>query len=115
MLSDKETNILECIIDYCKRIEGKMSGVSKQFFKKDKDIQDIVCFNVMQIGEMANKLSTTFTKRYNLQPWSDIVGMRHVIVHAYGQVEHKDIWECATKEIKPLREYCEKILKENNK
>lgn len=114
MLSDKEINILECIIDYCKRIEEKMVGISKEFFKKDKDIQDIVCFNIIQIGEMANKLPITFMKKYNQQPWSDIIGMRHIIVHAYGKVEKKDIWESATKEIKPLREYCELILQESN-
>ena len=110
MLSDKEINILECIIDYCKRIEGKMEGISKQCFRKDKDIQDIICFNVIQIGEMANKLPNAFVQKYTQQPWVDIVGLRNIIVHAYGSVEQKDMWKCATKEIKPLREYCETIL-----
>ena len=112
MLSDKEINILECIIEFCKRIETKVAGISKEFFKEDKDIQDIVCFNVMQIGEVANKLPKSFIEKYDKQPWTDIIGMRHVIVHSYGLVEQKDIWKCATNEIKPLREYCESILKQ---
>ena len=112
MLSDKEINILECIISYCKRIEEKMEGVNKKIFSNDKDIQDIVCFNVMQIGEMANKLQKGFTEKFKQQPWADIVGLRNVIVHAYGSVDEKEMWKCATKEIKPLREYCESILKQ---
>lgn len=112
MLSDKEINILECIIEFCKRIEEKTADVSKEFFETDKDIQDIVCFNVMQIGEVANKLPKAFIEKYDKQPWTDIIGMRHVIVHAYGLVEQKDMWKCATDEIKPLREYCENILKQ---
>ena len=111
MLSDKEINLLECIIEYCKRIEEKMAGISKKFFKKNKDIQDIVCFNVMQIGETANKLPESFVKKYNKQPWADIVGMRNVIVHAYGLVDENEVWKCATQEVKSLREYCESILK----
>ena len=89
-----------------------MVGINKRSFKKDQDLQEIVCFNVIQIGEVANKLPKEFIKKYNKQPWADIVGMRNVMVHAYGSVEEKDMWTCATKEIKPLREYCESILKQ---
>ena len=112
MLSDKEINILECIIAFCERIETKMAGVNKRSFKKDQDLQEIVCFNVIQIGEVANKLPKEFIKKYNKQPWVDIIGMRNVMVHAYSSVEEKDMWTCATKEIKPLKEYCESILKQ---
>lgn len=112
MLSDKEINILECIIAFCERTETKMAGVSKRSFKNDQDLQEIVCFNVIQIGEVANKLPKEFIKKYNKQPWVDIIGMRNVMVHAYSSVEERDIWTCATKEIKPLKEYCESILKQ---
>lgn len=113
MLSDKEINILECIIDFCERIEKKMAGVKKRSFKEDQDLQEIVCFNVIQIGEVANKLPKEFIKKYNKQPWVDIIGMRNVMVHAYSSVEEKDMWTCATKEIKPLKEYCKTILEIN--
>ena len=114
MLSVKETDILECMIEFCKRIEEKMASVSsKEAFEKDKDLNDIVCFNVMQIGELAGKLSKEFIKNYNQQPWGDIVGMRNIIVHGYWSIEEKEVWQCASTEIKPLREYCEFILQEN--
>ena len=113
MLSVKEIDILERIIEFCKRIEGKMVNVTKKAFDNDLDLNDIVCFNIMQIGEVANKLSKGFVEKYNEQPWYDIVGMRNVIVHGYGSVEGSEMWKCASTEIKPLREYCEAILQEN--
>lgn len=113
MLSVKETDILECIVEFCKRIEEKTASVTKKAFDKDQDLNDIVCFNVMQIGELANKLSKAFKEKYNQQPWSDIVGMRNIIVHGYNSVDEKEVWKCASTEIKPLREYCEYILQEN--
>ena len=113
MLSVKEIDILERIVEFCKRIEGKMANVTKKTFENDQDLNDIVCFNIMQIGDVANKLSQAFVKKYDQQPWCDIVGMRNVIVHGYGSLEESEMWVCASKEIKPLREYCETILKEN--
>ena len=113
MLKAKEIDILECIIDYCKRIEEKITGVTKKAFDTNQDLNDIVCFNILQIGELSNKLSKAFVQEYDKQPWSDIVGMRNIIVHGYSSIDGREVWKCATSEIKPLREYCEFILQSN--
>lgn len=115
MLSVREIDILECIIDYCKRIEEKISGVTKKAFDNNQDLNDIVCFNIMQIGELSSKLPKTFVKEYDQQPWGDIVGMRNIIVHGYCSINEREVWKCATTEIKPLREYCESILEKELK
>ena len=114
MLTVKEKGMLLLIIDHCKRIEEKMKGVDKEEFFVNDDIKEIVCFNLLQIGELANKFTDKFLNDYPDVPWEEMRGMRNRIVHGYGTIKIERVWNTATKDIKPLREYCEKILKENN-
>ena len=39
--------------------------------------------------------------------------MRNRIVHSYGTIDIDRVWLTATEDIKPLREYCDKIIKGN--
>lgn len=103
--------ILIYIIAHCERVEEKVVGKSFDQFKVDEDLQDIICFNIFQIGELINTIPAEIKKKYDKQPWIDIVGMRNRIGHGYGTVKMEDIWKSATQEVKPLREYLEEILK----
>jgi len=111
MVSVKEKGILVYIISHCERVEEKVVGKSFDQFQEDTDLQDIICFNIFQIGELINTLPKDFKKKYDNQPWIDIVGMRNIIAHGYGTVKMDRIWKSATQEVKPLREYLEEILK----
>lgn len=110
MLSIKERGIVFCIIDYCKRIEDKIFGITKETFKNDKDIEEIICFNILQIGELAKSLTPGFIKKYSAVPWKRIKGMRDVVAHRYGTIDFDLVWQTAIDDIKPLREYCKSII-----
>lgn len=112
MLSVEETGVLKNLITHCKRIEEKVNRISKEDFDADLDIKEIVCFNIFQIGELAKTLPESFVATYNQVPWKKVMGMRNRIGHGYGTIDMNRVWGTATKDIKPLREYCESILKE---
>ena len=103
MLSIKEKGILLYIINHCKRVEEKVTGLTCEDFDSDKDVEEIVCFNILQIGELAKRLSPEFIKKYNAMPWDDIKGMRDIVAHQYGTIKFDDVWKTASQEIKPLR------------
>ena len=113
MLTVKEKGILLYIIDYCKRIEGKTVGATRETFDDNIDITEIVCFNILQIGELAKRLNDDFILKYNEVPWKNIKGMRDKVAHEYGTIDLDQVWNAATNDIRPLREYCEKIINEN--
>ena len=112
MLTVKEKGLLLYIIDHCKRIEEKTKGVSREEFFNNEDVEEIVCFNLLQIGELANKFTTDFLKKYPDVPWEEMRGLRNRIVHGYGSIKIERVWATANKDIKPLKEYCESILKQ---
>lgn len=113
MLNKKDKGILLFLVCHCKRIEEKALNMSKEDFLNNDDILDIVCFNLLQIGELSTKFSKTFIKNNSNIPWPKIKGLRNRIVHGYGSVNFETLWDTATEDIKPLREYCENILQEN--
>ena len=110
MLSIKEKGIMFYIIEHCKRIEEKISFATRETFDENKDIEEIVCFNLLQIGELAKSLSDEFLTKYNEVDWKGIKGMRDQVAHGYGTIDLDKIWKSASQEVKPLREYCQLIL-----
>ena len=110
MLSIKDKGILLNIVDHCIRVEETLINVDRLTFNNDKNIKDIVCFNIFQIGELAKHLSPEFTSIFNGVPWKVIKGMRDIIGHGYGTIEWNRVWNTAINDIKPLHEYCDSIL-----
>ena len=110
MLSSKEKDLLLYIIKHCQRIESKIIGVSLDAFISNDDIKEIVCFNVLQIGELAKGFSPDFLKLYSKMPWKNIKGMGDYVAHGYGTINLKEIYRTATEDIVPLRQYCEEII-----
>ena len=114
MLSTKEKGLLINIIKHCEKIETKILSLTREQFDQDEDVREIICFNMFQIGELAKNFEPEFLIKYNAVPWKQIKGMRDTIGHGYGSININKVWETALTDIKPLKEYCQKILKDNN-
>ena len=114
MVSIKEKGILLHIIKHCKRITSKMVGISEDSFYKDDDIQEIICFNILQIGELVKRLDADFISKYNEIPWDKIAKMRDVVAHRYGTIKIDDLYRTTIFDIEPLELYCKEIISEKN-
>ena len=114
MLTVKERGLLLNIVKHCNRIELKMASLSREKFDEDEDIREIICFNIFQIGELAKNFEPEFIKKYGGVPWKHIKGMRDKIGHGYGTIDLDRIWDTALQDIKPLKEYCQGILSQDN-
>ena len=114
MLNLREKGMILYIIQHCKRIESKLPNSTRTTLDENEDITEIICFNILQIGELAKGLSDEFVMTYKNVPWKNIKRMCDKVAHGYGTINLDQIWKAASEDIKPLREYCERILKENN-
>ena len=110
MLGVKDKGILLQIIKRCNRVIEKVSNTSETEFSLNDDIKEVVCFNLFQIGELANGLSVEFIKEYNKIPWKQIIGMRNRIVHGYDTINLEIVWNTANESITELKSYCKEIL-----
>ena len=110
MLNVKDKRVVECLIKHCLNIEEDVLNITEENFYNDRKTQNSVCFDILQIGELAKSLSDDFIVKYSSMPWKDIKGMRDWVVHGYQSIKMSRVWRTAIEDIKRLREYCEEII-----
>lgn len=113
MLTIKEQGLLINIIKHCEKINEKMHNLTREQFDNDEDIVQIICFNILQIGELAKNFEPNFIAKYNGVPWRHIKGMRDRVAHGYGTIDMDRVWDTALNDINPLIKYCKQILDDN--
>ena len=62
---EKDKGLLKQIIKRSDRIISKASNILYIDFVSGDDIKEVICFNIFQIGELANGLSDKLTDKYN--------------------------------------------------
>lgn len=110
MLTVKDKGILLQITKRCNRIIEKVTNITEIDFSMNEDIKEIICFNLFQIGELANGLSIEFLNEYNQIQWKQIIGMRNRIVHGYDSINLEIVWNTAIESVPELQAYCKNIL-----
>ena len=113
MLTVKEKGILNSIIKHCEKINEKMINLTREKFDNDEDVVQIICFNILQIGELAKHLDISFTEKYSDIPWKHIKGMRDKVAHGYGTIDLDIVWNTVLHDIGPLYDYCKTIIDKN--
>ena len=107
---DRNIERIRLIKNHCDRIIEKSNNINLDEFKLNKDIQDIVLFNLLQIGELSKSLTQEFINKYNKVPWKQIKGTRDVIVHGYESMNYENIYYTMKIDIAKLNDYCVEIL-----
>lgn len=108
MRSDRERllDILEAI----EKIERHRSSDIETF--ADDELQQVWVIHHLQIiGEASYGLSQQFRASHPEIPWPQIIGMRHVLVHGYFEIDLDIVWAVIEKDLPPLRGAIESILR----
>ncbi len=65
---------------------------------------------VQNIGEAARHVSPERRQQLDAIAWHQAIGMRHRLVHDYGNVDADIIWQSVTEDLPPLIEELEKVV-----
>jgi uncharacterized protein with HEPN domain len=116
-INERDKPILEKIIVYCDEIEEtkKVLGNSKEVLTGSFIYRNTTARSVLQIGELATHLSSAFKNSYTGIPWRQIIKMRNIAAHHYGNFRTDYLWETITNDIEPLKTYCEQCITELNR
>jgi uncharacterized protein with HEPN domain len=69
-------------------------------FSRDRDLQKVVAYDLMILGEAASRVSKR-TQRLNPRvPWTQLANYRNELIHDYGSLDLKDTWEFAQRELR---------------
>jgi uncharacterized protein with HEPN domain len=101
MRSDHErfADILEAI----EKIERYQSR-GRQAFEADELLQVWVVRHLQIIGEAASRVTESTQNRFYEIPWGQMIGMRHILVHGYFDIDLEIVWSVIENDLSPLKE-----------
>lgn len=103
---------LRHILEAIQNIEIASSGISKENLVSNFILRHGLTWNIMIIGEAANKLTKEFCLSHPNTPWRKIAGMRHVLVHDYYQIDIDELWDVIKEDLIILKPQIEGYIKE---
>lgn len=111
-MKDEDIVIIKKMIKYCNDINTLMVRFHKDFelYKKDISFQYACNMCIIQIGELANRLSDEVKETNKGIPWRAIRGMRNLHAHDYENVDLEIVWNTLVEDIPMLKETLEKLL-----
>lgn len=76
----------------------------------DRRTQAAVLYEIIVMGEAANRLSDDFRASHANIPWKDIIGMRNILAHQYDKVDADEVWNVVHRELPGLMEMLQPLL-----
>lgn len=101
---------LEDILDAAAQIEIYINGLTLEQFQADRKTVDAVVRNLEVIGEAAKNLIAVQADLPGDIPWTDIAGMRNLLIHEYFGVDAAIVWHTATGDVPALRSKLRPLL-----
>jgi uncharacterized protein with HEPN domain len=97
---------------YSLEIAEIIQGVPHANFIENKTIRYAIERLLLIIGEAANHVSKEFQASHPEIEWAQIIGLRNVLAHEYGEVKMDKIYLAATNRIPELLEKLTLVLAE---
>ena len=83
---------------------------TKEEFLNDLQCQDAVIRRIEIMGEAAGRVSEETKGAFSNLPWSEMIGMRNIMIHDYNDVDMVIVWETVQNDLPPLISALESIL-----
>ena len=80
-------------------------------FEADELLQNWFVRHLQIIGEAARALPEDVRNRMPDIPWLKIIGMRHILVHDYFEIDTQVVWEVVVRDLPALKEKIETLLR----
>ena len=90
------------MLDMARKAVEKTTGLPRETYDVDENLRLALTHLVQVIGEAARHVSREFTLAHPEIAWSDIVGMRHKVVHDYLGVDEDIVWQVVSEDLPKL-------------
>ncbi|MDK2890118.1 MAG: hypothetical protein PWR21_750 [Methanoculleus sp.] len=100
-MRDERERLLD-IIEAIERIE-RVATQGRKYFYNDEMAQVWVIHHLQIIGEAVRGISSEFRAENPDIPWSDIIGMRNVLIHHYFGIDRDAVWNVVERDLPDLK------------
>ncbi len=100
---------LQHMVDAVDNIE-KYAVHGRYQFMNDELVRTYIVHHLQILGEAGTKLTTDLKDRHPEIPWPKVLGIRHIIVHDYFQVDYEIVWDVVVNELATLKTQLKEII-----
>lgn len=86
-----DTERVQDMLDACRMLRTHLGG-RREALERDPVAQAAAQRWIEIIGEAASRLSPELRGAHPEIPWSEIIGMRHILAHGYFDIDPDVIW-----------------------
>ncbi len=108
MRSDRER--LADILEAIEKIERYVPR-GKQAFESDEMFQVWIVRHLQIIGEAASRVSGETQIAFPSVPWKKMIGMRHILVHGYFEIDLDIVWSVIENDLRSLEQEIVSVLR----
>ena len=108
MTIDKDIVLVHHILDAITAIHLFVKDLALVDFVADDLVSSAVMKKFEIIGEASNKLSPEFREKHKAIPWSEIIGMRNILIHDYIGADLEGVWNTIAENLPELQTELEK-------
>jgi uncharacterized protein with HEPN domain len=106
---------LRHMLDHAHEAAGLVRGRSRSDLDSDR-VLNLALVRLLEIvGEAASRVSEEVRRHYQEIAWSQIVSLRHRLIHGYDSVDMDILWQILQKDIPPLITELERIVPPESK
>lgn len=98
------------ILESIANVRSYTGGMTFEDFAEDKKTVRAVAYEIGVIGEAARHVPPGVRERYPEVPWSEMQGIRNVVVHEYFRIDELILWDTVERDLPPLVPMLEDIL-----
>jgi len=98
------------MLTYAKEIHRTASGMALEQYLADDDRRLATERRLEIIGEAARSISQAFRDAHPEIPWRQIIGLRNVLAHEYGEIRQERILAVVTDRIPSLVKALEPLI-----
>jgi uncharacterized protein with HEPN domain len=95
---------LRHMLDAAEEAVGFCAGVSREDLTRQRMLALAVVKDLEIIGEAAAKVSADVQQGLSSIPWTDVVGMRNRLIHAYFEIDLDVVWQTVSTDLPQLIE-----------
>lgn len=110
-MSARDEKRLEDILRAIGSIKAHRPASKRQLEAREPLLSHAV-LKLMHVGEAASGLGESTRARAPEVPWSEIVGMRNILVHEYDSVDVDIVWEVVENDLPELERRIRALLQE---
>jgi len=109
-MRDDRERVLD-VLEAIERIE-RVSVRGRDHFYEDEMAQVWVIHHLQIIGEAVRGISSEFRTANPDIPWSDIIGMRNVLIHHYFGIDRDAVWNVVEHDLPALKSQLQSLVRE---